>query len=639
MGKKERTLNNHETDQSTSDRERLLSELITMVPGVVYQFYSRPNGQMGFYYISPNSEQILGLKPELEGYLERFATLLIPEPRDGFLKSIEKSVREATEWKFEGMLQKPSGEKIWISGNSNPSPRADEMVFNGIVQDITDRKRASYFLQLVVNNIPDFVFWKNRQSVFIGCNNAFAKAAGVGSSENIIGKTDYDLKWKKEESDFFVATDRIVMETNQAQYHIIEPQFQADGKQAWLETCKVPLHNEQGQVIGILGTYMDITERKHAEEELRKAQKLESLGLLAGGIAHDFNNLMGGIFGYIDLASNLSKDDTLSDHLEKAMNTINRARGLTQQLLTFAKGGAPIQKISRLFPFVKETAQFALSGANVSCHFDIQEDLWACNFDKNQIGQVIDNIIINAQQAMPVGGTIELTARNVTLAEKEHALLLKGDYVKLSVKDYGVGIQRELVSKIFDPFFTTKPRGHGLGLATSFSIVKRHDGCIDVESEMGKGSTFHVYLPASTDPVLSSKEKPKTMHKGNGVFLVMDDEEVIRETVGRILTSFGYTVVCKANGSDAVEFFEAETKEQRTVAGMLFDLTVPGGMGGVDAVQRIRKTTTEVPVFVASGYADDPIMKNPAEHGFTASICKPFRISELSEILNTYMRR
>ena len=626
-----------EKNQSKSDHELLLSEMINMVPCVAFQFYARPNGQRGFYYISPKSEQIIGLSPELEGFLKRFGDLIIPEHREGFLKSIEKSVKNVSEWKFEGILQKPSGEKIWISGNATPSQREGELVCNGIIQDITERKRAAEFLQLVVNNIPDFVFWKNRQSVYMGCNNAFAKVAGVGTCENIIGKTDYDLKWKKEESDFFVASDRNVMETNQAKYHIIEPQLQADGKEAWLETCKVPLHNEQGEVIGILGTYVDITERRNIEEDLRKSQKLESLGVLAGGIAHDFNNLMGGVYGYVDLAKHLSSDETICGYLEEAMVTIMRARGLTQQLLTFAKGGAPIQKVNRLFPFVQDTAQFALSGSNVSCQFEFQENLWACNFDKGQIGQVIDNIFINAIQAMPIGGTIVLTAFNVSLSEGEHPSLSKGDYVKISVKDQGIGIQRDLITKIFDPFFTTKLTGHGLGLATCYSIVKRHNGCIDVESEMGKGTTFHIYLPASIDVVSSDTDLVGALHKGSGTFLIMDDEIVIRETVGKILTSFGYNVISKENGNDAIAFYLEETKENRNLSAMIFDLTVPGNMGGLGAIEKIRKLNSQVPIFVASGYGEDPVMKSPSDFGFTASICKPFRISELSEMLNKHL--
>ncbi len=393
-------------------------------------------------------------------------------------------------------------------------------------------------------------------------------------------------------------------------------------------------------------TVRDVSDRKKAEDErlrlelqVQQTQKLESLGILAGGIAHDFNNLMGGIYGYIDMAGGRTRDKKAAMHLSKAMNTIERARALTQQLLTFAKGGDPIQKIGLLFPFVQETAQFALSGANVSCRCDVPRDLWACNFDRNQIGQVIDNLVINAQQAMPSGGAIELTARNIALSEKEVSALPRGNYVKISVADRGIGMSRELIPCIFDPFFTTKAKGHGLGLATSYSIVARHGGVIDVESEPGKGSTFHVYLPAAAEEVLSDPEPSAVQHRGSGTFLIMDDEDVMRETIQSMLVSLGYKVICKENGKEAVDYYSAALCARRKIAGMIFDLTVPDGMGGKDAVSEIRKMDagTELPVFVASGYADDPVMKKPADYGFTSSICKPFRKSELSEMLNRYV--
>jgi len=239
---------------------------------------------------------------------------------------------------------------------------------------------------------------------------------------------------------------------------------------------------------------------------------------------------------------------------------------------------------------------------------------------------------------MQDGGTIELAARNITLAEKEHPSLVKGNYVKISVKDSGVGIPKDLIAIIFDPFFTTKAKGHGLGLATCYSIIHRHGGCIDVESEPGNGSTFKVYLPATTEKISSAIAITEPTHTGSGTFLIMDDEELLRETIKDMLESLGYSVVSKENGKDAVDFFLEETGANRKIAGMIFDLTVPGGMGGKSAVEKIRMANSDIPVFVASGYADDPVMKNPCEYGFMASICKPFRKSELSEMLNKYVK-
>jgi two-component system, cell cycle sensor histidine kinase and response regulator CckA len=391
----------------------------------------------------------------------------------------------------------------------------------------------------------------------------------------------------------------------------------------------------------------DITELRRAEadrlkleQQAQQYQKLESLGVLAGGIAHDFNNLMGGVFGYIDLSIAASTDKKVSTLLSKAVNAIGRARGLTAQLLTFAKGGAPVQEITTVAPLLREAVQFALSGSSISCRFSIAANLRLCNIDKNQIAQVIDNIVINAHQAMPNGGTVSVTAENISFTEKEHAVLPAGDYVRISIKDSGIGIPREILPRIFDPFYTTKSEGRGLGLATSYSIIKRHAGAIDVESEPGKGSTFYVCLPAAPKgSVLLSKEESAQIQKGSGRILLMDDEELIRESTEEMLAEIGYSVVCKENGKDAIQFFVSETNAKRNFAAMIFDLTVPGGMGGKDAVREIRKINPTIPVFVSSGYADDPVMKNPERYGFTASICKPFTLSDLGKMLARHLNQ
>jgi PAS domain S-box-containing protein len=419
-----------------------------------------------------------------------------------------------------------------------------------------------------------------------------------------------------------------------------------DGAERIIKANGIVLRDNNGRAIRMLGINLDITSQKNAEAErqkyehqLQQTQRLESLGVLAGGIAHDFNNLLGGIYGYIDIAGEGTNDERLSKYLSKAMNTIERARGLTLQLLTFAKGGTPIKKIGNLFPFVQETAKFALSGSSVSCDFDVPDGLPACDFDKNQIGQVIDNIIINAKQAMPDGGTILLSATNLHISPNGHLQLPDGEYVRISIKDTGIGMPKEILPRIFDPFYTTKATGHGLGLASCYSIIKRHGGCIDVESEPGNGSTFHVYLPAAETDLSTAAEASPAVHKGNGTFLVMDDEEVMLETLRDMLELLGYTVVCRTSGKEAIEFVASEKLAKRDIAGMIFDLTIPGGMGGREAIDEIRKINRNTPVFVTSGYAEDPVMADPGKYGFTASIRKPFRKSELTEMLSTCLKK
>ncbi len=410
-----------------------------------------------------------------------------------------------------------------------------------------------------------------------------------------------------------------------------------DGVERAIADSAAPIKDRNSVTIGVVLVFRDMTEKQELLESAQNAQKLESIGVLAAGIAHDFNNLLGGIYGYIDLAAQQTDEKRHTTYLTKALATIDRARALTTQLLTFSKGGAPIQKVDHLFPFVEETAHFALSGSNVSCRTSIPDDLWPCSFDRNQIAQVIDNLVINAQQAMPLGGTIDLAASNVVLTGNEGVALPGGRYVKISVHDRGTGIPKELLPRIFDPFFTTKAKGHGLGLATCYSIINRHGGRIEVESELGKGSAFHVYLPAVDQPVPAASPDLAASHAGHAMFLVMDDEDVVRETICEMLGSLGYEVVCAVNGEDAIARFRSERGKGKRFAGIIFDLTVPGGMDGATAVRQVRTLDATVPVFVASGYSDDPVMKNPAEYGFTSSICKPFRKRELVGMLNTHL--
>ena len=328
----------------------------------------------------------------------------------------------------------------------------------------------------------------------------------------------------------------------------------------------------------------------------------------------------------------------MKQYLAKVILTIDRARGLTRQLLTFAKGGAPAQTVMSLIPLIRETSQFALSGSNVSCQYNVAQDLWRCLIDKDQICQVIDNIVINALQAMPTGGKIEISARNISIGDQGLPPLLKGNYVKVSINDHGVGMSKTVLSKIFDPFFTTKQNGHGLGLATCYSIVNHHRGTIDATSVLEEGSMFNIYLPASTDALCFTEERAEVRHNGSGMILVMDDEEILRETIRDMLVSFGYTVECKGNGENALGFLSAEMTAHRTIVAIVCDLTIPGRMGGKEAIGEIRKLCSTVPVFAVSGYAEDPVMVNPREYGFSASIGKPFLKVELAKMLNKHLK-
>jgi PAS domain S-box-containing protein len=395
-----------------------------------------------------------------------------------------------------------------------------------------------------------------------------------------------------------------------------------------------------GQPTLVRGLTRDITDLKRAEEErqkleqqLNQAQKLESLSVLAGGIAHDFNNFLAGIFGYIDMARESAPETSkTASYLTKAFKTFARAKDLTEQLLTFSKGGMPVKKTGHIGPLLRENTQFALSGANVAAQFDIAEDLRPCDFDENQMGQVIDNIVINATQAMPRGGTISVAAVNTRLAMGDVGSLKDGDYLWVSFTDTGVGIPAEILPRIFDPFFTTKKKGNGLGLSTVYSILKKHDGDITVESVPGKGTTFHIYLPAAEKVIIPDNVEKIHSHAGSGCVLIMDDEESIRETLGDMIDKLGYQVAYASNGRDALTMIREADEMRKPFVAVFMDLTIPGSMGGKEAVELLRRTERELKVFVSSGYSDDPILANPAAYGFTDRIRKPFTKADLTEL-------
>ncbi len=409
-----------------------------------------------------------------------------------------------------------------------------------------------------------------------------------------------------------------------------------NGTKRLISDSVAPIKNQSGKILGIVLVFRDITEKQKWMDSVQNNQKLESLGTLAGGIAHDFNNLLGGVLGFVDLANMITKDKQVSDYLTSALDTLSRAKDLTQQLLTFAQGGSPVRKLESLFPFISETIQFALSGSQTACHFDIQEDLWLCHFDRIQIRQVINNIILNARQAMPKGGNITLKAANVHLKENNVPSLAEGNYIKISIEDTGCGITPEVLPKIFDPFFTTTSQGKGLGLTICYSIIKRHGGVIEAFSKINKGSCFVIYLPAYDRSLASFDISLPGFQKKSGEILLMDDEEVIQKTVSAMLKNLGYSVTVASNGEEVLQLINERSAVPFTA--MILDLTIPGAMGGKEAIQEIRKRNIRIPVFVSSGYSEDPLMSRPEQYGFTASLKKPFRMAELSKMLNQYLK-
>ncbi len=391
---------------------------------------------------------------------------------------------------------------------------------------------------------------------------------------------------------------------------------------------------ENSELYIVIGT--DITERKRAEEELNKFQKLESIGILAGGIAHDFNNILTGILANISFARTTKDLEIKEKCLASAESASFRAKDLSNQLLTFSKGGEPVKKIIPIEKLVKESAIFSLRGSNIILEFSIPPETWNVNVDKGQMDQVISNICINANQAMPKGGVLNISCENITLSDDNQIFSLnKGKYVKISIADSGIGIPSDHLRNIFDPYYSTKQRGSGLGLTTAYSIIKKHYGHVLAESELEKGTTFHIYIPASLEQIPEEKEKREdTLPARSGKILIMDDDDVIRDVVCMNLKSLGFTAESAKDGTEAIALYNKSIKSETPYDLLIMDLTIPGGMGGKETIKMLKKINSKVKVIVSSGYSNDPIMSNYTDYGFSGTLIKPYNIKELNTTVN-----
>jgi PAS domain S-box-containing protein len=384
----------------------------------------------------------------------------------------------------------------------------------------------------------------------------------------------------------------------------------------------------------------DITERKQAEEEARRSERLEALGLLAGGIAHDFNNMLMGVMASV---SSARLDPHTSVDAAQALNdaekAIVRARGLTQQLLTFSRGGAPVRRAASIADLVRDTAEFALAGSSIRCRFEFPRGLWPAHVDENQISQVIQNLVLNAKHAMPEGGFVDVDASNVRVEAGEVPPLKPGKYVCISIRDQGAGIAREDLTRIFDPYFTTKATDSGLGLAISHSIVQKHEGHIRVDSRPGVGTCVEIFLPAGEAEAVPAAEAGGKAGKGEGHILLMDDDAIIRRGARNLLTQLGYDVACAADGEEALRLYADAASDGSPFDAVVLDLTVPAGMGGTTCLDRLKQFDPSVRAVVSSGYADDPIMADYRAHGFLAVVRKPYTAEELVRALDQAMGR
>jgi len=399
-----------------------------------------------------------------------------------------------------------------------------------------------------------------------------------------------------------------------------------------------PIRDTESRVVGWALVFRDISEQEKVEEELLKIRKLESVGLLAGGIAHDFNNILAAILGNINLVMMATDPgDRRYYLLTRAEKASLRAKDLTQQLLTFSKGGEPVKRVTSISGIIEDSADFVLRGSKSKCRYVLPEELWPVEVDAGQISQVVQNIALNASQAMPEGGNIEIIAANFDNSGR--AVPVTADrLLRLSISDNGVGIAQEQVERIFDPYFTTKQEGSGLGLAITHSIILKHGGHIEVESTAGQGTTFTIYLAAAERESPGEPVSRRRAVAGNGLILVLDDEEMVREVAQEMLEHLGYEVLLAVDGREVLDIHGQCCREGRHIDLFLVDLTISGGMGGREAVEKLRAIDPQIRAVVSSGYCNDPVVANFREHGFAEVVAKPFRIDELARVIARAMK-
>ncbi len=619
-----------------------LSQAIKQSPALV--IITDNNGKIE--YVNPEFIKITGYSfDEVIGKTPRILKSGIQS--DFVYAKLWETITAGGEWKGRLCNRKKNGELYWeymcISGVRDETDTITNFV--AVKIDETDRVNAEKefcnsnrrFAKMLEVSEDAIVSIDEEQRILI-FNKGAERAFGY-TAEEIIGKSIFILiparcrNQYKDHIEYFSRSETEAIRLSDSNYELFglkkdDTEFQID--------ISVSKFEEAGSMI-YTAVIRDITQRKKLECEALKAQKLESLGILAGGIAHDFNNVLTAILGNTELAMiQVINNAKVYKSMENVKKASLRAKELAQRLLTFSKGGLPVKKSASIAKLIRESTEFALMGSNVKSTINISDELWLVEVDEGQLNQVLNNLIVNAVQAMPKGGNIDVYAENRTKHDLDKVLHLNHDrYITISVRDTGDGISKENIECIFDPYFTTKEKGSGLGLASSYSIIKNHDGLITVESEQNVGTTFNIYLPASSNEITEKdalESKPVT---GNGKILVMDDDEMVSNMVHTMLTAIGYTIESEKNGDKAIERYIKAKKEGVPFDLLLLDLTVQGGMGGKETIQKLHEIEPEAKAIVSSGYHNDSVLTDYADYGFRGAVTKPFNFEKLNKILQS----
>ena len=608
-----------------------------------------------FIFVSPSCEELTGYtSDEFMADYRLMRKLVIPEDHHIFIGHRHEVTAEGRFLPIEFRIRRKDGEIRWFEHICRPVTGADgeNLGIRGSNRDITERKFAEEILAsererlaVTLRSIGDGVITVDTHGRVVMLNRKAERMTGWGH-EQAVGRPLAEI---------FIVIDENSRETRgNPVARVLSSGLPVelanntvlvarDGTELVIGDSAAPIVDLQGEIIGAVLVFRDLTEKKRLQEQLLKADRMESIGLLAGGIAHDFNNILQGIGGNLALARLGEALPTEVDQkIEEAEKAVQRAAGLTQQLLTFSRGGDPVTKKVALPELLRESVDFALHGSTVRPVYHFVADLHPAVIDAGQISQVIHNLVINASQAMPDGGQIEIVAENIQVEKLGQIETLPvGDYVKVSIRDHGSGIPREIMAHIFDPYFSTKHEGQGLGLASCYSIIKNHHGLLTVFSKPGEGATFIFYLPAATGVssiVDHDNEVPISLEKGSVKILVMDDDEVLQEIISEMLEFAGHEVEIAADGQQAVDMYRQAMKAGEPFGLVIADLTVPGGMGGKEMAAELLAIDPTARIIVSSGYSSDPVMANFADYGFKAVIAKPYKMEALTATLQEVLQ-
>lgn len=618
-----------------------LDTISALLPGVTYCFRAE-GAQWWMEYIDPSVADVCGV-PQEEAYrdINTLIDLVLPEDQPRFFSSVEEAIAQSKTWHCQYRMRHPqTGRIIWISGQSQRHDAGDgTVVYYGALIDITEEIETERSLRmdaelarLSFTQAPIGEFVIDNQAHFLRVNEAFCDL--LGTSQTQILEQDLfqhtpaapDVEHLR---DIITQLKRTPLEQEEIEIHLRH----LDGHQLRTQVRLVKLHTP-GEEQLLMGVVHDISDHERREAERLKASKFESLGLLAGGIAHDLNNIIMGISLNLELASmSADGDEELATSIREARTATGRAADLSRRLLTFAKGGEPDLGSVDLAHTLRSTVDFSLRGSNLLADYSFSDTLAPIWADGHQISQVIENLVINAREASPEGGTLCILADNISLAPGQVLNLEPGGYVKVEVSDEGEGIPRELLNRIFDPYFTTKPTGNGIGLATCYSLIKKHGGEITVRSELGKGTTFSLFLPMAENDPAPEEDAPDQPTKGQGRVLVVDDDAMILQSLSRAIVSLGYEVVGAADGPNAVELFEQAQHREKPFDVVLLDATIPGGGGGDVAFLAMRKIDRGACIVLCSGYGQAEPVKNWKEKGYAAQLDKPSSIHDIGELL------